>query len=245
MLLTPLLAPLLLACASVPASDTAEAAAPAADAILENVRLPGDASVDLRVEDGVIVEIGELSGGTDLGGRFIAPAFADSHVHLAYLNGAAEPLADNGVVAAVDLAAPLGSISSGLPIDVVWAGPMVTADGGYPTRSWGSNGYGTECSDAEEARQAVRDHHAAGARVIKVPLQEPLLSDEALLAVADEAHGLGLMVATHALTDAMAAKGAEMGFDVLAHTPTEADPLEDLGPLGEPDEVWIRGVRRR
>lgn len=215
---------LLVACAATPSSSTGDSRPVAADLVLRNVQLPGGVMADLRVQDGVLVEIGaagQLGEGTDLEGRFVAPAFADSHVHLAYLD-AAQELADNGVVAAVDLAAPVGSMSTGLPLDVVWSGPMVTADGGYPTQSWGSNGYGTECSDADEARQAVRDHHAAGARVIKVPLQEPLLSDEALRAVADEAHSLGMLVATHALSDEMAAKGAAVGFDVLAHTPTEA-----------------------
>ena len=228
----------LAACAEPLASDSAPAAA---DVVLENLRLPGGETVDLRVEDGVIVEIGELTGGTDLGGRYVASSFADSHVHLAYVSDGAEALADNGVAAAVDLAAPIGSVTSGLPISTVWAGPMVTADGGYPTRSWGSNGYGTECSGADEARQAVRDHHAAGARVIKVPLQEPLLSDEALRAIADEAHGLGLLVATHALTDEMAAKGAAVGFDVLAHTPTQA--LSDATVQAWSDKAVISTLR--
>ena len=221
-----MLASLLLACAPPTAAST-ETAEPYEGLVL-NANVLGVGEVDLRIEDGLVVEMGQLDGeGVDMGGQILVPAFIDSHVHLAYWD-VAEQLAANGVAAAVDLAAPIGSITTaapsngGMPLEVLWSGPMVTATNGYPTQSWGSNGYGIECADEAAARQAVRDVHAAGARVIKVPMQEPLLSDAALRGVADEAHDLGLLVATHALSDDMAAKAALVGFDVLAHTPTGA-----------------------
>jgi len=49
--------------------------------ILENARL-GDRVVDLRIENGVITEIGSLGGGDlDLEGRWLSPGLWDHHVH--------------------------------------------------------------------------------------------------------------------------------------------------------------------
>jgi imidazolonepropionase-like amidohydrolase len=103
------------------------------------------------------------------------------------------------------------------------SGPMVTAVGGYPTQSWGRNGYGLECVDADAAVAAVDRLASEGARLIKLPVTgDPQLDDDALAAAVAEAHRLGVKVATHALTDEDAARAAIAGVDVLAHTPTEA-----------------------
>ena len=202
-----------------------------ASGVLRNLDVVGAGVLDLRVEEGQIVEVGVgLEGpGEDLEGALVVPGWIDSHVHLAYFDAAPE-LAAAGVVAAVDLAAPIEFLSvSGWPLELLWAGPMVTASGGYPTQSWGAHGYGLEVSGVEEARAAVAQLHEAGARVIKVPLTGSAeLSDEALRAVASEAHARGLKVAVHALSDAAALRGAEAGFDVLAHTPTEALSAETV-----------------
>jgi predicted amidohydrolase YtcJ len=49
--------------------------------ILGNARL-GSATVDLRIEDGVIAEVGSIGGGdVDLGGRWVSPGLWDHHVH--------------------------------------------------------------------------------------------------------------------------------------------------------------------
>jgi imidazolonepropionase-like amidohydrolase len=210
---------LMLACAvegSVPEPATG---------LLTGLEVVGVGRVDLRVQDGTIVEVGQgLQGaGEDLDGAWVVPAWIDSHVHLAYLDAAVE-LAEAGIVAAVDLAAPIEFLGvQGWPLEILGSGPMVTAEGGYPTQGWGSAGYGLEVRGEDEARAAVVRLHEAGARLIKVPLTGSAeLSEAELAAVADEAHARGLKVAVHALTDEAAARGAEVGFDVLAHTPTEA-----------------------
>ena len=166
--------------------------------------------------------------------QFILPAFIDSHVHLAYAFSA-QQLAAGGIGAAVDLAAPLSFLNSDLnPMEVIFAGPMITAVGGYPTKSWGSDGYGLEISGVSEARKAVEQLYAAGARVIKMPLGDAtgagalsmaknpsMLTDEELKAVVERAHSLGMRVATHALNDRDVLRAAAADVDVLAHTPTE------------------------
>ncbi len=196
-----------------------------ASGLVQGLQIVGVGRVDLRIEQGQIVEVGPaLEGdGEDLGGAWVVPGWIDSHVHLAYLDAAPE-LAEAGVVAAVDLAAPVDVFEvEGWPLEVLWAGPMITAPGGYPTQGWGSNGYGWQVSGVDEARAAVRALHEAGASLIKVPLTgSDELSDEELSAIAEEAHALGLRVAVHALSEEAAARGARAGFDVLAHTPTES-----------------------
>ncbi len=217
--------------------ETGEAPAEATrgDVVLRGARLPGGADpVDVVVADGRIVAVGPGAGGDvsapveDVTGRWLAPAFIDSHVHLAYLPRAAD-LAAGGVAAAVDLAAPFESIGGDTaPVQVLWSGPMVTAAGGYPTQGWGRYGYGLEVTGADEAAAAVGRLVEAGAGVVKVPQTGgPSLPPDAFAAAVQAAHTRGLRVASHALGDAEAAIAAAAGADVLAHTPTEA--LGDAG----------------
>ncbi len=166
--------------------------------------------------------------------RFIAPAFIDSHVHLAYAFSAAE-LARGGIAAAVDLSAPMSFLEVDLkPMTVIRAGPMITAVTGYPTKSWGADGYGLEISGVDAAREAVDQLYAAGARVIKIPVGDAtgggalaiaknpsILSDAEMKAIVDQAHSHGMRVASHALNDIDVLRAAVAGVDVLAHTPTE------------------------
>ena len=185
--------------------------------------IAGGRAADVEVRDGVIVAVGSVDPSAervDVKGSWIAPAFIDRHVHLAYLPQA-EQMAAGGVGAAVDLASPIGFLGAGLPLELLWAGPMITAVGGYPTQSWGRNGYGLEVSTAAEAEAGVDDLHQRGAGVVKIPITAPPVLDDALVtSTVGRAHGLGLKVATHALSDAEAARAAQLGADVLAHTPT-------------------------
>ncbi len=200
--------------------------------VLTHARLPGHTDVvELRVEEGRIVELGPSvdhadAEVTDAGGRFAIPGVIDSHVHLAYLPMAAE-LAAGGVVAAVDLAAPVEWLAE-RPTDlqILASGPMITAPSGYPTTSWGRNGYGLECATREEAVAAVDQLVAAGAGILKVPLNgAPELSDDTLAAVAERAHHHGIRLGVHALSDSGARRAAQAGADVLVHIPTE--PLSE------------------
>lgn len=184
---------------------------------------PGGTPIVLRMRDGRFVdEPGEPDAVLEPAG-VVVPAVIDAHVHIVYFpQGTA--LARAGVAAAVDLAAPLEAVGSSRgPLDVVWSGPMVTAPLGYPTQSWGSNGYGLEVGSTAEAVTAVDTLHAAGVGVIKVPLTgSARLDSEALQAVVTRAHSHELPVAMHALGDTDAATAAATGADILAHTPTEA-----------------------
>jgi imidazolonepropionase-like amidohydrolase len=157
----------------------------------------------------------------DVHGKWLAPAFIDSHVHLRF-DPVAPELARRGVAAAVDLAAPepfLSEAARPKDLRVLAAGPMLTSPGGYPLDAWGPDGYGVGCPDAPSAVQAVDRLNAEGAALIKVAL--PDLPDAALAAAVGEAHRLGLVVAAHAVDADSVARAAAAGVDVLAHTPVE------------------------
>jgi len=196
----------------------------------------GDPSVEgtvqsVLVRDGFIVALGasaEAAAGNavqrNMTGRWLAPGFIDSHVHLAYWDVAGR-LPEGGIVGAVDLGAPFGRFfdRDWRPLQVVGAGPMITAVGGYPTTSWGSDGYGVECATAEEVIAAIDAAFDAGARLVKIPIGAgPDLPNAALVAAIGEAHRLELPVAVHALNDVSARKASTLGADILAHTPVEA-----------------------
>ncbi len=168
----------------------------------------------------------------DLSGRWLVPAFIDSHVHLAYLPEA-KAMLDGGIAGAVDLAAPVSALAADPgALRLLNAGPMVTAVGGYPTQSWGRNGYGLEVADALEATAAVTTLAEAGARVIKSPVDgSGGLDDAQLAAIAEAAHQHNLKLAVHALGTEDSLRAARAGADVLAHTPT-------VGLTAATTEAW-------
>ncbi len=189
-------------------------------------RLPGGAPLELAVADGRFATVDPI----DLDGAYVVPGLVDSHVHLAYWP-VADRLLDAGIVATVDLAAPEPDPHG------VSSGPMLTAPGGYPTTSWGRDGYGREVRTPAEARAAVDALNKAGARVLKVPLDHgPTLDDPTLAAAVERAHHHGMKAVAHAMEDASARRAADAGFDVLAHTPT--------GPLADATvTAWARPDR--
>jgi imidazolonepropionase-like amidohydrolase len=173
----------------------------------------------------------------DARGLIIVPAFVDAHVHLTV---AGEPAlvsreeARGGVAAVLDLGAPERRLPlTHSPLRIRWAGPLLTAPGGYPTRSWGTNGEGLELSSPNEARASVRRLAAAKARFVKLAFDPrfPVLDPEVARAAADEAHGLGLLVAAHALEETSVRRALDAGADVLAHTPRDPLPQDLLARM--------------
>jgi imidazolonepropionase-like amidohydrolase len=197
-------------------------------------------TVDVLIESGTITAIGDLNAKADtvvdLSGRWLAPAFIDSHVHLSFLPRR-EQMLDGGIAAAVDLAAPIHSLDDDVaPMVLLQSGPMVTAVQGYPTQSWGSLGYGIECQNESEVQKAVATLSAGGASVIKMPITEARsLSEAALRAGVEAAHSRGLKVASHAMSQEQVVLAAAVGIDVLAHTPT--GQLSDAGT-----QAWSKGA---
>ncbi len=199
--------------------------------VIRGAHVQGHGIADIAIADGMIAEIGTIEMAPQeititAEGRFIVAAGIDSHVHLDYLR-APEEMATGGIAAAVDLAAPMAIFDERragefAPLQLLVAGPMLAAPGGYPTQGWGAAGFGLECADTQAALAAVDDLAERGASVIKISLENgPRLSDETITAVIERAHEHGLKVLAHALGDADAAAAADFDVDGLAHTPLE------------------------
>jgi imidazolonepropionase-like amidohydrolase len=178
-------------------------------------------------------------GGPDC---WIGPGVVDAHVHLAF--GTAEEALRGGVVAVRDLGAPWadalrcrtgpGPPPPGRPY-IGAAGPILTAPGGYPSRTWGADGFARFVASPAGARQAVRQLAADGVDLVKIALEPgadrhwAVPPPAVVRAVVEAAHDAGLRVTAHALTAEMVARAVDTGVDELAHTPTERlpEPLVD------------------
>jgi imidazolonepropionase-like amidohydrolase len=173
-------------------------------------------------------------GGPD---AWIGPGIVDAHVHLGF--GDVDRCLRLGLVGVRDLGAPLPAARAwrtghraptGERPVVAVAGPILTAPGGYPSRSWGRDGYATFVGAPGSARQIVQRLAADGADVIKVALEPgdagwPVPTPQVLQAIVTAAHDVGLSVVVHALRAEMVRRAVDAGVDELAHTPTE--PLTD------------------
>ncbi len=224
-----MLLPACAAAAPPPASPAPSPEGSTEGLLLTHLRSPGGAETELYLREGRLVSPEEASREVhrvDGGGAYVVPAAIDAHVHLAYLP-IAEAHAAGGIAGAVDLASPISFLSEDAgPLRLRRSGPMVTAPGGYPTQSWGADGYGLPCEDPGSCRDAVERLADAGADPIKIPITAgPTLDDASLRAAVDAAHARGMRVATHALDEAAVRRGTAAGADILAHTPTA--PLSD------------------
>lgn len=168
---------------------------------------------------------------------WVGPAVVDAHVHLAF--GAPGELAARGVLAVRDLGAPPDDARRwqapyGTPVVAV-AGPVLTAPGGYPSRSWGARGFARFLGSPAEAGRAVASLARDGVDLVKLALEPadglPVPGDDVARAVVDEAHAAGLAVTCHALTAAMVTRALDAGVDELAHLPAERLPTHLVARL--------------
>ena len=190
--------------------------------------------------DGTIAHLGTpLPAGLPvLGGAhcFVGPGVVDAHVHLAF--GSVDDCLPAGLVGVRDLGAPPAAArrwrtGPGLPAPgrpfVGVAGPILTAPHGYPSRTWGADGFAAFVNSVDDARMLVRRLAGEGVDIVKIALEPgragwPVPSPQIVRAVADEAHAAGLAVVAHALTADMVGRALDGGVDELAHTPTELLP---------------------
>ncbi|MEX2555684.1 MAG: amidohydrolase family protein [Actinomycetota bacterium] len=210
-----------------------------------------DHPVDVATLFGAIVMVGDglyLAGGGEVErveGGYLFPGFVDAHVHLSF----SEPhtVAAGGVTGVLDLGSPLAyAFAEHPPLRFAAAGPLITARRGYPTTSWGANGYGIEVGDTGQARDAVALLADGGAVVVKVaiePAGSPTLDARTLSAVVDAAQSRGLKVAAHALSVDAVRDALTAGVDVLAHTPMERLPEDLIASLGANGVTVISTLR--
>jgi predicted amidohydrolase YtcJ len=170
-------------------------------------------------------------------GCWVGPGVIDAHVHLAF--GAAEAALRGGVVGVRDLGAPRRDAlrwrtghrppPPGRPYIGV-TGPILTAPGGYPSRSWGAAGFAAFAGTPAAARLVVRGLAGDGVDLVKIALERevdgrwPMPPPVVVRAVVEAAHGAGLRVTAHALTVDAVVRAVDAEVDELAHTPTERLP---------------------
>jgi imidazolonepropionase-like amidohydrolase len=168
--------------------------------------------------------------------------FTDFHVHLDLVDPAS--VATGALARVLDLGSA-GQLAAG-PVEVVRAGKMLTAIGGYPsTRPWAVGGLFREVGD-DEVDAAVTEQVAAGAAVIKIALNVdvgPVWSDDTLAAVVAAAHASGRKVVAHVEGAGQSARAAAAGVDAFAHTPF-TERLDDalLAHLAA-GTTWISTLR--
>lgn len=169
-------------------------------------------------------------------GHWIGPGLIDAHVHLAFGD---VPALSTGLVAVRDLGAPAAvarAVRTGhrRPADgqpfVAVAAQILTAPGGYPSVTWGRDGFATFAADPAQARVVVH-RLAMAADVIKIALEPgptgwPVPDPATVRAIVEAAHSAGLRVVAHALRADMVGRAVDAGVDELAHTPTERLPPE-------------------
>jgi len=205
-------------------------------------RLVEDAAV--VVDRGAIVFAGSRSRAPDVETverveGCLLPAVADRHVHIRLSDPAA--VLANGVAAVRDLAWIPDDVfaladASELPTfngpTIRAAGPMLTAPGGYPTRSgWAPPGTGLELRGPDHAADSVRALAGRGAAAIKVSLNAdagPTPSDGELAAIVDAARDLDVPVTAHVQGRGQAERAVGAGIDEFAHTPWSERLSEEL-----------------
>ncbi len=181
-------------------------------------------------------------------GTWIGPGVVDTHVHLAF--GPATEGLRGGLVGLRDLGAPPalaaqsrsrgGKALAGSPLAAV-AGPLLTAPGGYPSTTWGRDGFTRAVDSPESARAAVRALVADGVDLVKIALEpaggRPVPGPREVRAVVDAAHAAGLPVTAHALTAEMVTRALDAEVDELCHVPDEllsADLVQRIVAAGIP-----------
>lgn len=182
--------------------------------------------VAVRLADQKLVPVREIPAGAPrrkLPGTLLQPLL-DAHVHSALVHLPA--VRGGGISAVWDLGGNPAGVAAlagrpGMPA-MRWAGPFLTAPGGYPSdRSWAPAGSCRALRSPDDAAAAVTEAVAGGASLIKATLHTggPMLDGRTLAAVAGAAHAVGVPLVVHAEGPGTVAAAYDAGADMLAHTP--------------------------
>lgn len=168
--------------------------------------------------------------------------FTDHHVHLDLVDPAT--VAAGGLARVLDLGSA-GPVAAG-DVEVVRAGRILTAVGGYPsTRPWAVGGVAREVRD-DDVDAAVAEQVASGAAVIKIALNldaGPVWPDDVLAAVVGSAHAAGRRVIAHVEGAGQSSRALDAGVDALAHAPF-TERLDDAEIADHAAAVtWISTLR--
>ncbi|UWF77261.1 MULTISPECIES: hydrolase [Microbacterium] len=171
--------------------------------------------------------------------------FTDHHVHLQLVDHTLLP--DSRLGRVIDLGANVDRIreiaAEHPAVRVEYAGPFLTAMGGYPSdRAWAPEGAVHEITDAEGATATVAALAAAGVSCLKTVGNSdagPVLDDALLRLLAGLAADHDLPLVAHAEGAGQAQRVARLGASRLAHAPFTERLTDDEIAAQAASVSWI------
>ncbi|MDP3952974.1 hydrolase [Microbacterium sp.] len=200
-----------------------------------------------RDADRIVVRPGQAPAGAPLLDGVITGLFTDHHVHLQLVDPSA--LTSSRLGRVIDLGADVDVMRrykarfENDGIDLEYAGPFLTAVGGYPSdRDWAPDRAVHQVQDAADAAAMIGALAAAGVGCIKVVGNSdagPVLDDELFRAVVREAAEHRLPVVAHAEGAGQAQRVAQLGAARLAHSPFSERLSDEEIELQAASVSWI------
>jgi len=180
----------------------------------------------------------------DAGGGTILPGIINSHTHSTHDPAVRRAFLTDGVTTVCNLGTSLDrlplfdevSVAEGPAATGYWAGPIITAPGGYPGPVYGSQ-FSYEVGSPADARAAVADLLDRGAGMIKIALAPgdprnpwPVLDLARVQAIVGEAHARGVLVRAHVFEPYLVEDIVlPAGVDVIEHEPMPILTPEEEG----------------
>jgi imidazolonepropionase-like amidohydrolase len=209
----------------------------------------------VSVGEAVAFQIPEDAAVVDAGGGTILPGVINSHTHGTHDPAVRRAFLTDGVTTVCNLGTALdrlplfddASVAEGPAARGYWAGPIITAPGGYPGPVYGSQ-FSYEVGSPAEARAAVTDLLDRGASMIKIALAPgdprnpwPVLDLARVQAIVDEAHARGVLVRAHVFEPYLVEDIVlPTGVDVIEHEPFPLlTPEEESRILGSNEPLTL------
>jgi imidazolonepropionase-like amidohydrolase len=188
----------------------------------------------LAVGEADSFQIPEDARVVDAGGGTILPGVINSHTHSTHDPAVRRAFLTDGVTTVCNLGTTLdrlpmfdeAAVPEGAAARGFWAGPIITAPGGYPGPVYGSQ-FSYEVGSPEEARAAVTDLLDRRASMIKIAVAPgdprnpwPVLDLARVQAIVEAAHARGVLVRAHVFEPYLVEDIVlPAGLDVIEHEP--------------------------
>lgn len=191
----------------------------------------------------------------DANGGTILPGVINSHTHSTHSPAVRRAFLTDGVTAICNLGTSLdrlalfdsASATEGPAARGYWAGPIITAPGGYPGPVYGSQ-FSYEVGSPAQARAAVTELLDRGASMIKIALAPgdprnpwPIMDLARVQAIVAAAHARGVLVRAHVFEPFVLEDIAlPAGVDVIEHQPMPIlTPAEENRVLGSSEPATL------
>jgi imidazolonepropionase-like amidohydrolase len=220
-----------------------------ANRVFDGTNLLNDAAV--LIEQDKIVQIDKLEAfknstaqRIELGDATLLPSLIDLHTHISFQKIPENTVLQHGIGTVREVGGALHPAHGGDGnLRVLSAGQILTAPNGYPIPQLGADNLAIPISSEQQARSTVRQLIDGGAVIIKIALEQggehgapwnhhqhashkamPLLSENIVKAIVDEAHQQQRKVTAHLAEKKGVTIALNAGVDEWAHTPCDAIP---------------------